>query len=227
MNFRKGEIVGVYGLMGSGRTELAMSVFGKAYGSKICGTLIKEGKEITLNNIQQAISNGLAYVTEDRKTAGLVHIQDIKWNITLSNLKQITKGFVVNEDEEIIIGKEYREKFNIKSTSVFQKVGNLSGGNQQKVVLSKWIFSSPDVLILDEPTRGIDVGAKYEIYKIILQLAQEGKCVIMISSELPEILGITDRLYIMNEGRVVGEMKTSEATPEDIMSTIINSSAGR
>ncbi len=227
MHFRKGEIVGLAGLMGAGRTELAMSVFGRAYGKRISGTLIKDGKEITLNNIGQAIANGIAYVTEDRKAAGLVHIQDIKRNITLANLKAITRGFVVNEDEEIKVGKDYRDRFNIKSSSVFQKAGNLSGGNQQKVVLSKWIFASPDVLILDEPTRGIDVGAKYEIYKIILQLAEAGKCVIMISSELPEILGITDRLYIINEGRVVGEMKTSEATQVDIMSTIIRSSAER
>ena len=227
MYFRKGEIIGLAGLMGAGRTELAMSVFGRAYGKRISGTLVKDGKEITLNNIGQAIANGIAYVTEDRKTAGLVHIQDIKKNITLANLKAITKGFVVNEEEEIIVGKDYRGRFNIKSSSVFQKAGNLSGGNQQKVVLSKWIFASPDVLILDEPTRGIDVGAKYEIYKIILQLADAGKCVIMISSELPEILGITDRLYIINEGRVVGEMKTNEATQVDIMSTIIRSSAGR
>jgi putative multiple sugar transport system ATP-binding protein len=227
MQFRKGEIVGLAGLMGAGRTELAMSVFGRAYGKKISGKLIKDGKEITLHNIEQAIENGIAYVTEDRKTAGLVHIQDIKNNISLANLKKLTKGFVINEDEEVIVGKGYREKFNIKSSSVFQKVGNLSGGNQQKVVLSKWIFAEPDVLILDEPTRGIDVGAKYEIYKIILQLAEAGKCVIMISSELPEILGITDRLYIINEGRVVGEMKTSEASQEEIMSTIIRSSAGR
>ncbi len=227
MSFRKGEIVGLAGLMGAGRTELAMSVFGRAYGKKISGKLIKDGREITLHNISQAIDNGMAYVTEDRKTAGLVHIQDIKKNITLANLKAITRGFVVNEDEEIVIGKDYKERFGIKSSSVFQKAGNLSGGNQQKVVLSKWIFAAPDVLILDEPTRGIDVGAKYEIYKIILQLAETGKCVVMISSELPEILGITDRLYIINEGRVVGEMKTSEATQEDIMSTIIRSSAGR
>lgn len=226
IHVRKGEIVGLAGLMGAGRTELAMSIFGKAYGKKISGTLIKDGKEITLNNIEQAIENGIAYVTEDRKTAGLVHIQDLKKNITLANLKAITKGFVINEDEELIVGKDYRKRFNIKSSSVFQKVGNLSGGNQQKVVLSKWIFAAPDVLILDEPTRGIDVGAKYEIYKIILELADAGKCIIMISSELPEILGITDRLYIINEGRVVGEMKTSEATQEDIMSTIISSSAG-
>ena len=227
MNFRKGEIVGLAGLMGAGRTELAMSVFGRAYGKKISGTIIKDGKEIALHNISQAIENGIAYVTEDRKTAGLVLIQDIKKNVTLSNLKKITRGFVINEDEEIVVGKDYRERLNIKSSSVFQKAANLSGGNQQKVVLSKWIFADPEVLILDEPTRGIDVGAKYEIYKIIIQLAEAGKCVVMISSELPEILGITDRLYIMNEGRVVGEMKTSEATQVDIMSTIIRSSAGR
>jgi putative multiple sugar transport system ATP-binding protein len=227
MYFRKGEIVGLAGLMGAGRTELAMSVFGRAYGRKISGKLIKDGKEIVLHNISQAIASGIAYVTEDRKTAGLVHIQDIKRNITLANLKALTNGIVINEDEEILVGKDYRERFDIKSTSVFQKAGNLSGGNQQKVVLSKWIFASPDVLILDEPTRGIDVGAKYEIYKIILQLADAGKCIIMISSELPEILGITDRLYIINEGRVVGEMKTSEATQEEIMSIIIRSSAGR
>ena len=227
MSFRKGEIVGLAGLMGAGRTELAMSVFGRAYGKRISGTLIKDGKEITLHNISQAIENGIAYVTEDRKTAGLILIQDIKKNITLSKLKKVTRVFVINEDEEIVVGKDYRERLNIKSSSVFQNTANLSGGNQQKVVLSKWIFADPDVLILDEPTRGIDVGAKYEIYKIILQLAEAGKCVIMISSELPEILGITDRLYIINEGRVVGEMKTSEATQVDIMSTIIKSSAGR
>ncbi len=223
LNVRKGEIVGLAGLMGAGRTELAMSVFGRTYGKRITGTLIKDGKEIVLHKVSQAIDNGIAYVTEDRKTAGLILIQDIKKNITLANLKSITK-YAVNEDEEIVIGKQYRDKLDIKSSSVFQKVGNLSGGNQQKVVLSKWIFANPDVLILDEPTRGIDVGAKYEIYKIIIQLAETGKCVILISSELPEILGITDRLYIMNEGRIVGEMETSEATQEGIMSTIIRSS---
>lgn len=225
LNVRKGEIVGLAGLMGAGRTELAMSVFGKAYGKRISGSLIKNGQEIALHNISQAIDRGIAYVTEDRKTAGLVLIQDIKTNITLANLKAISKGSVINGDEELLVGKEYREKLSIKSSSIFQKAGNLSGGNQQKVVLSKWIFANPDVLILDEPTRGIDVGAKYEIYKIILQLAESGKCVIMISSELPEILGITDRLYIMNEGRIVGEMQTSEATQVGIMSTIIQSSA--
>ena len=227
MNFRKGEIVGLAGLMGAGRTELAMSVFGRAYGKRISGTLIKNGREIVLHSIGQAIANGVAYVTEDRKTSGLVLIQDIKRNITLANLKAVTRGFAVNEDEEIVVGKDYRERLDIKSSSVFQKAGNLSGGNQQKVVISKWIFADPEVLILDEPTRGIDVGAKYEIYKIIIKLAEAGKCVIMISSELPEILGITDRLYIINEGRVVGEMETREANQVDIMSTIIRSSADR
>ncbi len=224
INVRKGEIVGLAGLMGAGRTELAMSIFGRTYGKKISGKVIKDGKELVLHRVNQAIDNGIAYVTEDRKTAGLVLIQDIKWNITLAKLNKVHR-YMTNEDEEIVIGKEYREKLDIKSSSVFQRVGNLSGGNQQKVVLSKWIFADPDVLILDEPTRGIDVGAKYEIYKIIIQLAEAGKCVIMISSELPEILGITDRLYIMNEGRIVGELQTSEATQEGIMSTIIQSSA--
>ncbi|HHT66208.1 MAG: ATP-binding cassette domain-containing protein [Caldicoprobacterales bacterium] len=226
MYFRKGEIVGLAGLMGAGRTELAMSVFGRAYGKRISGTLIKDGKELTLRNIGQAIASGIAYVTEDRKTAGLVHIHDIKRNITLANLKAIARHYIINEDEEIVVGKDYKERLDIKAVSVFQRAGNLSGGNQQKVVLSKWIFANPDVLILDEPTRGIDVGAKYEIYKIILQLASAGKCIILISSELPEILGLTDRLYIMNEGRVVGEMITAEATQESIMTTIIRSSAG-
>jgi ABC-type sugar transport system, ATPase component len=224
LNVRKGEIVGLAGLMGAGRTELAMSVFGRAYGKKITGKLIKDGKEIVLHKVSDAIANGIAYVTEDRKTAGLVPIQDIKWNTALANLKAISRFSIVNDDEEIVVGKDYRERLGIKCSSVFQKAGNLSGGNQQKVVLSKWIFADPEVLILDEPTRGIDVGAKYEIYKIIIQLAEAGKCVIMISSELPEILGITDRLYIMNEGRIVGEMETDEATQVGIMSTIIQSS---
>jgi putative multiple sugar transport system ATP-binding protein len=225
MNVRKGEIVGLAGLMGAGRTELAMSVFGKAYGKKISGGLVKDGEAINLHNVHQAIKHGLAYVTEDRKTAGLVLIDDIKRNITMANLEEISKNLIVNEDEEIGVGEEYRKKLNIKSSSVNQIAGNLSGGNQQKVVLSKWIFTSPDVLILDEPTRGIDVGAKYEIYTIINKLADEGKCVIVISSELQEILGVADRVYIMNEGKIVGEVDKNEATQEGIMSCIIQSTA--
>ncbi len=227
LNVRKGEIVGIAGLMGAGRTELGMSIFGRSYGKKITGTILKDGKPITLHTVQQAIDHGIAYLTEDRKNAGLILIDDIKRNTTLPSLKKISQYGVVNENEEIAVGNEYRQKLNIKSSSIYQKAGNLSGGNQQKVCLSKWIFASPDVLILDEPTRGIDVGAKYEIYTIINQLANEGKCVIMISSELPEILGISDRIYIMNRGRIVGEMPTSEATQVGIMSCIINSSAER
>ena len=223
LTLRKGEIVGLAGLMGAGRTELAMSLFGKAYGKKITGTIIKDGQELNLSNISQAIDNGIAYVTEDRKTAGLVLIEDIKRNITMANLKDISRSGVVDEDEEINVAEQYRKKLSIKASSVNQRAGNLSGGNQQKVVISKWIFAAPDVLFMDEPTRGIDVGAKYEIYKIINSLADEGKCVVVISSELPEILGVADRIYIMNQGRIVGEKKRAEATQENIMECIIKS----
>jgi len=220
---RKGEILGIAGLMGSGRTELAMSLFGRAYGKKFSGEIVKNGQSLELKNVKQAIDNGLAYVTEDRKQAGLILIDDIKRNISLSNLKKISRHLVVNENQEKTISEEYRTKLNIKSASVHQKTGNLSGGNQQKVVLSKWIFTEPDLLILDEPTRGIDVGAKYEIYAIIQQMANEGKSVIVISSEMPEILGIADRVYVMNEGRIVGEMDRKDASQEHIMACILKS----
>lgn len=224
-NVRKGEIVGIAGLMGAGRTELFMSIFGRAYGKKISGTILKDGKEIVLRSVSDAIRNGLAYVTEDRKTAGLILIDDIRKNITLARLDKVSKNNVINEDIEIRYAEEYRKKLNIKSSGIFQITGNLSGGNQQKVVLSKWIFSEPDVLFLDEPTRGIDVGAKYEIYTIINRLASEGKCIVLISSELPEILGICDRIYIMNEGRFVGEMDKNEANQESIMKCILQTTA--
>ena len=227
MFVRKGEIVGLAGLMGAGRTELAMSLFGKVYGKKISGSLYKDGKILHLHSVEQAIDKGISYVTEDRKNAGLVLIQDIKKNISLASLKKISKHGVINEDEEISVAKEYRNKLDIKCSSIYQNAVSLSGGNQQKVVLAKWIFSAPDVLLLDEPTRGIDVGAKYEIYSIINQLADSGKCVVMISSELPEILGVTDRIYIMNKGRIVGEMPTKEATQVAIMSCILKSAAER
>ncbi len=224
-NVKKGEILGLAGLMGSGRTELAMSIFGKAYGKNITGELYKEGKLLDLKDVKHAIRSGLAYVTEDRKTAGLVLIDDIKRNITLANLEKISKNHVVNDNKELVVAEDYRGKLNIKSSSIHQKAGNLSGGNQQKVVLSKWIFSEPEILILDEPTRGIDVGAKYEIYTIIQKLANEGKSVIVISSELPEILGVCDRVYVMNEGKIVGEMDRLEATQESIMACILQSSS--
>lgn len=218
---RKGEVVGISGLMGAGRTELAMSIFGQAYGRNISGTAYKHGQEIDVSSIDKAISNGIAYATEDRKAYGLVLIQEIKDNITLANLEGISKHGVVNEPKEMTVTGEYRDKLNIKSSSIRQLAVNLSGGNQQKVVLSKWLFASPDILILDEPTRGIDVGAKYEIYTIINQLASEGKGIIMISSELPEILGVCDRIYVMRRGKIVGEVPAKDASQEIIMRYIM------
>jgi putative multiple sugar transport system ATP-binding protein len=226
-NLRKGEIVGFSGLMGAGRTELAMSLFGKAYGTEISGTIIKDGKEIVPRNVGDAINMGIAYLSEDRKEAGLVLINDIRWNISLANLKKLRKGIAIDSHMEIKIANEYRDKLSIKSSGIFQLAGNLSGGNMQKVCVAKWLFADPDVLILDEPTRGIDVGAKYEIYNLIHQLANDGKCVMFISSELPEILGISDRIYVMNEGRIVSEMPAGEASQERIMTSIIQSASGR
>lgn len=221
INVHKGEVVGIAGLMGAGRTELAMSIFGRLYGNNIQGQVLKDGKVIETKTVRNAINNGIAYVTEDRKSAGLVLIDDIRHNITLSKMSKVSHLNIIDDDLEIKVGEEERKKLGIKCSSIFQKAGNLSGGNQQKVVLSKWILTEPDVLILDEPTRGIDVGAKYEIYTIINQLAAEGKCVIMISSELPEVLGVSDRVYVMNEGKIVGELDRSEANPENVMQCIM------
>ena len=224
INVRKGEVVGIAGLMGAGRTELAMSLFGKSYGTKISGSLKLNGEEVHLKNVRDAIHHKLAYVTEDRKGNGLILSNPIKINTTLANLDAISRHGVIDQDEEYAIAVDYKEKLRTKCPSVEQNVGNLSGGNQQKVLLAKWMFADPDVLILDEPTRGIDVGAKYEIYCIINQLVAEGKSVIMISSELPEVLGMCDRIYIMNEGRIVGELQGEEASQEIIMSHILKSS---
>ena len=221
LNVRAGEVVGIAGLMGAGRTEFAMSVFGRSYGRKITGEVLMHGKPVDVSTIQRAVDAGLAYATEDRKTYGLNLIDHIKHNITLANLKGVSQLAVIDDLKELKVANEYRRRTNIKSSSVYQVTGNLSGGNQQKVVLSKWLFSDPDLLILDEPTRGIDVGAKYEIYTIINQLAAEGKAVLVISSEMPELLGICDRIYVMNEGRIVGEMPAAEASQEKIMRAII------
>lgn len=221
INVRKGEVVGIAGLMGAGRTELAMSIFGRAYGARISGKAYKFGKEIDVSSIDKAIANGIAYATEDRKAYGLILIEEIKDNITLANLEAISEAGVVNEPKELTVTREYRDKLNIKCSSILQLAVNLSGGNQQKVVLSKWLFANPDILILDEPTRGIDVGAKYEIYTIINRLASEGKGIVMISSELPEILGVCDRIYVMSDGRIVDEMPAKEASQEKIMMSIM------
>lgn len=227
IKLHKGEVVGIAGLMGAGRTELAMSIFGRSYGLHISGTLIKDGKELQLRSVRQAIDHKIAYTTEDRKSAGLNLIADIRENISIAALGSISSHSVINSEKEIKVAETYRKKLNIRSLNIYQKAGNLSGGNQQKVVLSKWIFAEPDVLILDEPTRGIDVGAKFEIYTIINQLADEGKSVIFISSELPEILGISDRIYVMSNGEIVGEFTKAEATQEGIMKCIMQSIGGK
>lgn len=221
MNVRRGEVVGIAGLMGAGRTELAMSLFGRAYGTRISGTVYKNGQAIDISSIDKAINNGLAYATEDRKAYGLILIEEIKDNITLANLDAISTQGVINEPKELTVTRGYRDKLNIKCSSILQLAVNLSGGNQQKVVLSKWLFAQPEILILDEPTRGIDVGAKYEIYTIINQLASEGKGIIVISSELPEILGICDRIYVMGDGKILGELPAKEASQEVIMKYIM------
>ena len=226
MNVRKGEVVGISGLMGAGRTELAMSVFGKSYGTNISGKLIINGEEVHLKNVRDAIDHKLAYVTEDRKGNGLILSNPIKINTTLANLDAVSSHTVIDKDKEYAVAVDYKEKLKTKCPTVEQNVGNLSGGNQQKVLLAKWMFADPDILILDEPTRGIDVGAKYEIYCIINQLGAAGKSVIMISSELPEVLGMSDRIYVMNEGKIVGEVSKEEATQEKIMSCILKSSKG-
>lgn len=225
-NVHKGEVVGIYGLMGAGRTELAMSIFGQSYGTNITGTLTLSGKEVHLRTPQEAIKNKLAYVTEDRKGNGLVLSNSIKINTSLANLDSISSHKVIDKDKEYQVAEEYRGKLKTKCPTVEQNVGNLSGGNQQKVLLAKWMFTDPDVLILDEPTRGIDVGAKYEIYCIINDLVAAGKSVVMISSELPEVLGMSDRIYVMNAARIVGELNAEEATQELIMSSILKSGEG-
>ncbi len=220
-NIRKGEVVGFAGLMGAGRTEIAMSLFGRAYGQKHSGKVFKDGKEIKLHSVDRTIDQGIAYVSEDRKNYGLVLIQNIKNNISLANLKKVSNNGIINPNEEVVQAESYRKRLSVRSRGLEQIVQTLSGGNQQKVVLSKWLMTEPDVLLLDEPTRGIDVGAKYEIYTIINKLALEGKAVLMISSEMPELLGMSDRIYVMNEGSFVGELDASDASQERIMSLIV------
>ncbi len=222
-NVHKGEIVGFSGLQGAGRTELAMSIFGHSYGTNISGTLLIDGKEQKLKSVKDAINAGLAYVTEDRKGNGLILDKSIAFNNTMSKLEKVCEKGIIDTNKENAVAEEYIEKMRTKTPSVQQNVGNLSGGNQQKVLLAKWMFADPSVLILDEPSRGIDVGAKYEIYCIMNDLVAAGNSVIMISSEMPELLGMCDRIYVMNEGKLVGEMKGSEASQEKIMAAILKS----
>ncbi len=219
---KSGEVVGLAGLMGAGRTELAMSIFGKSYGQKISGSILINGKEVHIKNVKDAIDNKLAYVSEDRKNYGLVLIDDIKRNMTMASLRSyFSKNGIVNSNDEILAAEEYKTKINVKANSINQTAGSLSGGNQQKVVLAKWMLTQPDVLILDEPTRGIDVGAKYEIYCVINDLAKAGKAVIVISSEMPEIIGTCDRVYVINEGQIAGELTKESLSQEKIMQSIM------
>ncbi|MDD3929573.1 MAG: ATP-binding cassette domain-containing protein, partial [Sphaerochaeta sp.] len=222
----RGEVVGISGLMGAGRTEFAMSLFGKSYGRNITGTMRINGKQVNLNTVRSAIENKLAYVTEDRKGNGLILSKTIMENTTLANLKGVSNHQVIDSDLELQVSQQIVEQLHTKCSTVREDVNNLSGGNQQKVLLGKWIFAKPEILLLDEPTRGIDVGAKYEIYCIINQLAEEGKSVLVISSEMPEILGICDRIYVLSEGKIVGEMTQKEASQEAIMTCIVKNQKG-
>ena len=222
LTVRAGEVVGIAGLMGAGRTELAMSIFGRSYGRNISGAIRLKGRPADVSTVSRAIDAGISYVTEDRKSLGLVLDETIRFNTTLANLEGVSGRGVLKKNEETVVAERYREALGTRTPSVFQKVVNLSGGNQQKVVLAKWLFTSPEVLILDEPTRGIDVGAKYEIYTIINELAAEGKGVVLISSEMPELLGMCDRIYVMSEGALVGELAAAQASQERIMSLIVS-----
>ncbi len=217
LTLRRGEIVGLAGLMGAGRTELAMSVFGRAYGTRISGRLYKDGRPIEVRTVRDAIRHGIAYATEDRKRYGLNLIEDIKRNVSAAALGKLARRGWVDDNEEHRVADDFRRDLNIKAPNVLAVTGQLSGGNQQKVVLAKWIFTDADVLILDEPTRGIDVGAKYEIYTIINRLADEGKAILVISSELPELLGLCDRIYALSAGRITGEVAREQATQELLM----------
>ena len=222
-NVHRGEIVGFSGLQGAGRTELAMSIFGHSYGTEISGELYIDGQSKSLKTVREAIEAGLAYVTEDRKGNGLILTESIAKNTTMARLEKVCNNGIIDVAKENAVAEDYKEKLRTKTPTVQQNVGNLSGGNQQKVLLAKWMFADPEVLILDEPTRGIDVGAKYEIYCIMNDLVAQGKSVIMISSEMPELLGMCDRIYVMNEGNMVAEMPASEATQEKIMAAILRS----
>jgi putative multiple sugar transport system ATP-binding protein len=225
LTVRRGEIVGIAGLMGAGRTELAMSVFGRSWGRRITGTARMNGKEVDLSTVPRAIEAGLAYVTEDRKSLGLVLEDSIAHNTTLAHLRGISQRGVIDDVREFKVAEDYRRRLGTRCSGVQQHVVNLSGGNQQKVVLAKWLFAEPSLLILDEPTRGIDVGAKFEIHSLVARLADEGRAILMISSDMPELLGMCDRLYVMNEGAFVAEMTAAEATQEAIMKAIVNGAA--
>lgn len=224
IKIHKGEVVGISGLMGAGRTELALTIYGNPPGDKISGNIYKNGEEISVNNVKEAIKNGIIYLTEDRKTKGLYLDRSIKENITIASLNKISKNSVIDKEKEISDTKIYSDKVKVKSSGIDQNTRYLSGGNQQKVLLARLLYTDSDLLILDEPTKGVDVGAKYEIYELINQATSMGKSVLMISSDMPEVIGLSDRIYVMNEGRIVGELNKGEANQEVIMKTILDGS---
>lgn len=226
LHVKAGEIVGIAGLMGSGRTELAMSIFGKTYGQKISGQMFINGNEVFIHNVNQAIKHGLAYVSEDRQGYGLILIDSVKNNLTLVNLADLSNRGIFDLGKEVLVAESLKNSLHIRTPSIEQKTIHLSGGNQQKVVLGKWIFADPDILILDEPTRGIDVGAKYEIYQMINELAERGKSVIMISSELPELIGMCDRIYTLSEGKITGNFETEKVDQTQLMTYMTQSEEG-
>ncbi|MDA0564057.1 sugar ABC transporter ATP-binding protein [Streptomonospora sp. S1-112] len=225
LEIRRGEIVGLAGLMGAGRTELAMSVFGRSYGRYVSGTVYKDGRPLRVRDVGDAIAGGIAYVPEDRKELGLILDDDIRRNLTLAALGRVSRATVIDPAREAVAAAEMSRSMRVKSSGVLQPTGELSGGNQQKVVLGKWMFAEPELLILDEPTRGIDVGAKYEIYLIVRRLAAEGASVLLISSELPELLGMCDRIYAMCAGRITGQLPGPEADQESLMKLMTQTGA--
>lgn len=222
LKVHKGEIVGLYGLMGAGRTEMAMSVFGRTYGVMTTGEVFKNGKKLNLNRVSDAVKEKVVYISEDRKTYGLVLPKDIMFNTSLAGIKKISKKGIMDSNKDVLVAEEYIKKLSIRASGIGQKVESLSGGNQQKVSISKWLFTEPDVLILDEPTRGIDVGAKYEIYCIMNDLVEQGKTVLFISSDMSEIIGMSDRIYVMNEGEICGQLEGKTASQEKIMQCVFD-----
>jgi len=213
---RRGEVLGIAGLMGAGRSDLLMAIFG-AHAGRVSGEIKVDGRPVHINNPAEAIKHGIGFVTEDRKRFGLVLDQTILNNMTLAGLRRISGRFVTSVDAESAAGERAMKDLRVKANSVFTIAGTLSGGNQQKVVLAKWLLTNPRVLFLDEPTRGIDVGAKQEIYAQINELAKSGLAIVLVSSELPEVLGMSDRILVLHEGRVTGEFTRAAATPEDVM----------
>jgi D-xylose transport system ATP-binding protein len=203
--------------MGAGRSELLTAVFG-AHPGRVSGEIFVEGRRARIGSPAEAIRHGIGYVTEDRKRFGLVLEQAILNNMTLASLPQVSGRFVTDIDAEAAAGQRSMRELRIKARNVFTIAGTLSGGNQQKVVLAKWLLTKPRVLFLDEPTRGIDIGAKQEIYTQINKLAQDGLAIVLVSSELPEVLGLSDRLVVLHEGRLTGEFTRTQATPEAVMS---------